>query len=449
MALDERIALTLYDRMFEVISGADPNAGLPSAFDSEHTMFVMAQRGMVLNGADYRNPWSPGNTDGSMAATQNIASLVDDIPGMDHLYSPTGQKVSDVYSKIVEGVHVTEPPPSEEIQRQRDALKKVLVEEAKDDEGRPTLKPTQLADEEQKAFNTYQDAYTAYVGTWAAAQADENLRRVWPMTGAQALQRPKRAFADWGAAGRDQIASTKAQLATLNEGQVARAFAEAQWRLNAYKLVNDVEMQDFFRTKVSPSDWASGDAATWPQYSFSESTFKNEFSTEATAWGGSAAVSVGLWSFGGGVSHSDSRQAMSQDTTDIGLSFRWRICPINRPWLDGTLFRLPNWDLGSLTGAGGVAGSGNPLMPLIPVALVIVRDVNVTANWSHQDSEHIDSAISGSVSVGYGPFSVSGNYSHSSTNDKFSAQRTAQGFVIPDIQVLGFVCTKVPHCPPK
>lgn len=448
MALDERIALTLYDRMFEVISGADPSAGLPSAFDSDKTMFVMAQRGMVLNGADYRNPWSPGNTDGSIQAAYNIASLVDEIPAPNHLYSPTGQAVSDVYSKVVKGVHVTEPPPSEEIQRQRDELKKALVEQAKDDEGRTVERPTPLADQEQKAFNDYQDAYMAYVATWAAAQADENLRRVWPITGAQALQRPKRAFADWGAGGRDQIASTKAQLATLNEGQVARAFADAQFRLMAYELVNELQ-ETFYRTTISPSDWASADASSWPKYSFSESTLKSEFTTEATSWGASANVMVGLWSFGGGVSSSDSRQAMSQDTTDIGISFRWRICPVYRKWIDGTLFKLPNWDLGSLTSAGGVSGSPNPLMPLIPAALVIVRDVHITANWSHQDSEHIDEAISGSASVGWGPFAVSGNYSHSSTSDKFGAQRTGQEFIIPDIQVLGLVCTKVDPCPPK
>jgi hypothetical protein len=61
MALDERIALTLYDRMLQVIAGAEPGSGLPSAFDSDKTMLVMAQRGLVINGANYRYPWSPGN----------------------------------------------------------------------------------------------------------------------------------------------------------------------------------------------------------------------------------------------------------------------------------------------------------------------------------------------------------------------------------------------------
>ena len=217
MALDERIALTLYDRMFEVISGKDPDAGLPSAFDSDKTMFVMAQRGLVLNAADYRNPWSPGNPDGSVDAAHNLAQLADDIPAVNPMWAPTGQHVSDVYSKMVNLVHVTEPPPSEEMQRTRDELKKVLVEKAVDDEGRPVERPTALADKEQKAFNDYQDAYMTYVSKFAAAQRDPNLKAVWPIVGAQALQMPKRAFADWGAAGRDQIDSAKDQLATLKK----------------------------------------------------------------------------------------------------------------------------------------------------------------------------------------------------------------------------------------
>jgi hypothetical protein len=206
--------------------------------------------------------------------------------------------------------------------------------------------------------------------------------------------------------------------------------------------------ETFYRTNISPIDWASGDGSNWPEYTFSKSTFDSQFSTEATSWGGAAQVQVGLWSFGGGVSHSDSRQSMSQDTSDLGVSFKWLICPIYRKWMDGTLFRLPNWDLGTFAAKNGIAGGANPLMPLIPVALVLVRDVNITATFSHEDSEHIDEATSGSVSVGWGPFAVSGNYSHSSTNDQFHAERTNEGFRIPTIQILGFVCLRVPPCPP-
>jgi hypothetical protein len=447
MALDDRIALTLYDRMMEVITGKDPGAGLPSAFDTQQTMFVMAQRGMVLNGADYRNPWSPGNTSGSMDATEAIATLVDDIPAVSPMLSWTGRKVSDVYTKMVKLVHVDEPPPSPEVQAARDRNNALLVETGKDDEGRPIQKPTQLAERENAAWQAYQDAYTTYIATWAAAQADPNLKRIWPMTGPTALGKVKRAFSDWGAAGRDQVETAKAQLATLNEGQVARCFADAQLRLNGYQLVNEADGATFLRTKIAPSDWASSDASSWPSFQLSQSDFAREASSEATSWGGSAGVGLGLWRFGGGISHSENRARMSEESTKIGIGFRWRICPIYRPWLDATLFRLPRWNLGTMTAP--IAGPGDALMPLIPISLVIVRDVEITGTWSKQDSAHIDTATSGSVSAGWGPFSVSGNYSHRSTNDRFSAKRTQQGFTIPDIQIVGLVCSRVPPCPPS
>jgi hypothetical protein len=447
MALDDRIALTLYDRIFDVISGSDPAANLPSAFDTTTTRFVAVQRGMVLNPADYANPWTPGNPAGSIQAASEVASLVDTIPENDHLYSPTLQTVSDVYTKMVNLVHVTEPPPSEALQRQRDELKKVLFEKAVDDEGREIERPTKLADQEQKAFNDYQDAYMAYVAQFVSAQKDPALSQIWPIVGAQALQRPKRAFADWAVAGRDQVAAAKAQLATLNEAQVARAFADAQFRLKAFELVNALS-ETFLRTNIAPSDWAGADASHWPTYTFSQSTFDSSFSAEATSWGAAANVQAGLWSFGGGVDHADSRQSTSQDTTNIGVSFKWRVCPVYRKWMDGTLFRLANWAVPGIAGPMGISGSPGALMPLIPVAMVLVRDVAISADWSHQDSEHIDSAISSSASVGWGPFAVSGHYSHSSTSDRFSAKRSDQGFVIPDPQILGFVCLKVPSCPP-
>ena len=449
MALDENIALSLYDRMLQVVTGKDPGAGLPSAFDNDTTQLIMAQRGMVLNGADYRNAWSPGNTAGSQEATSLIASLVDDIPGDEATWSPTQRKVSQVYSDLVNNVHVTEPPPSPEIQAARDRANAVLFEKGTDDEGRTVVKKTALADAEAKAFAAYQDAYTTYVATWAAAMADENLRRVWPMTGPTAVAKVRRAWLDWAAAGRDQIQAAKAELAALNEGQVSRVFEQAQWLVNAYKFTVETELEPVLRSRIQPSDWASSDASSWPTYSFSSSDVKTEHTSEATSWGAKAGVSLGLWSFGGGADHSSSQEHLGSETTNIGISFKWRICPIQRPWMDATVFSLPNWDLGSLAPKGGISDNGDGLMPLIPSALLIVRDVTITGAWSQTDSDHIASATSGSVSAGWGPFSVSGSYSHSSTKDTFHAQKTDQGFFIPDIQVLGYVCTKVPFCPPQ
>lgn len=272
MPLDDQIALSLYDRLQQVVTGADPGAGLPSAFDNDTTQLIMAQRGMVLNGADYRNPWSPGNTSGNQEATALVASLVDDVPGNEATWSPTQRKVSQVYSELVNLVHVTEPPPSPEIQAARDRANAVLKEQGTDDEGRQTMRNTALADAEAKAFAAYQDAYTTYVATWAAAMADENLRRVWPMTGPTAVAKVRRAWSDWGAAGRDQVKAAKAELATLNEGQVSRVFEEAQWLLNAYQFTVETELQPVLRSRIQPSDWASSDSSSWRRTAFPRAT---------------------------------------------------------------------------------------------------------------------------------------------------------------------------------
>jgi hypothetical protein len=146
------------------------------------------------------------------------AAVVDDIPSVNQMYVPNGGTVADVYTKMVKGVQNHEPPPSPELEARRRELKKVLLEQGTDEEGRTIERPTALADAEQKAHAAYQDAYMTYLAKFAAAQADEELKRIWPIVGAQALQLPKRAFADWGAAGRDQIESAKAQLATRSSG---------------------------------------------------------------------------------------------------------------------------------------------------------------------------------------------------------------------------------------
>ena len=70
-----------------------------------------------------------------------------------------------------------------------------------------------------------------------------------------------------------QIESMKAQLSTLNEGQIARLLRRA---VSARDLQAGEGLESFFRTSVSPSDWADPDASQWPEYSFSAITIDDE-----------------------------------------------------------------------------------------------------------------------------------------------------------------------------
>lgn len=440
ITLDEDIAMTLYDRILELVIGSDPSAGLTPVFNTEETMFVMAQDGIVLNGADYVNPYSRSNTNGDLRATVNIANIVDDIPQINPVFSPTARKVSNVYMNIVNGVHVTEPQPSPEIQEARDRIKAIIENE----DG----SCTQLAAQEYDAHKSYNEAYNNYIDEWVKYQADPDLRNLWPVVGPTKLDKVNRAFEAWGAAGRDQVKSARAQLATLNEGQIARCFADAQAKLVFYQL-GDGLGGTFLPAIVNTSDWASSDTSLWPEHNFSESNITSNHSESAKEWNGSAGLRYGIWNFGGGGGSTQSRESLSSETTDIQVSFKSKICPIYRPWIDTTLFKLKSWDVGTFAGPGDIAGGPDPLMPLIPIALLLVRDVKITANWREEDRTRFETATQGAGRAGWSIFRLSGNYNRTSTNERIQNQTLNDGFFIPDIQVVGWVCYKVPFCPPS
>jgi hypothetical protein len=123
--LDKTVAMSLYDQMLNTITGRDPSAGLPSAYDPATTYLTLEQKGRMIYTKDYLNPWSPGNPNGNPDALVNITTLVDGIPNRSPVHADSSRKVSDVYTRMVKGVMVTEPPPDPAVAKRRaEALKK-------------------------------------------------------------------------------------------------------------------------------------------------------------------------------------------------------------------------------------------------------------------------------------------------------------------------------------
>ena len=140
------------------------------------------------------------------------------------------------------------------------------------------------------------------------------------------------------------------------------------------------------------------------------------------------------------------------DADTFNLSAKIAIVQINRPWLNDLLFRMDNWYIDS-KGAGGISNGtlkdNNGLLPLIPTAFIVARNISITANWSTQDKSHVEDSITTHASVGWGPFAVSGSYSHGSTSDHFNSTFDGGTLVIPGIQIIGWVNEIVPRSAPR
>jgi len=182
----------------------------------------------------------------------------------------------------------------------------------------------------------------------------------------------------------------------------------------------------------------------------------------------------------GGATGSHAVTTFNDETTGVTIAFEWALCTIERPWLMSDLFHLSKWYLvgnekNSISDGtiAGQVGNERQLMPMIPTAFVVVRNVEITAeNWgqagvafqqaaTQQQGSAESSANSVSGSVGF--LCVGGSVAHSDAQDSGQGSVGAQGasgfsyhgtatngvLSIHGTQLIGWIGEIVPACPPE
>ena len=186
-------------------------------------------------------------------------------------------------------------------------------------------------------------------------------------------------------------------------------------------------------------------------FAFSSQETTTTHSQEADSYGGKAAFGMGLWSFGASASYSNSSEHFNTQAQDVSLSFQYKAVMIKRDWMDTTLFRMAEWNMKGVK-AGGVsdgkvASTSGELLPHIPTAFVLAKNVQIKGNWSESDQQAISHHLSTSASFGYGPFSLKGSYSNASGSG-YSSHTDADGTITSDgTYVIGVILSQVPFSP--
>jgi hypothetical protein len=102
-------------------------------------------------------------------------------------------------------------------------------------------------------------------------------------------------------------------------------------------------------------------------------------------------------------------------------------------------------DGGNLSASPPVRPFGQ--MPFLPTHFILAKNVRITANYSHDDQTFVASQFSASASVGWGPFSVSGTYSESTSEQSTQAHFDGATFIIDQPQIIAFTGTLLPMSP--
>ncbi|KAF9789309.1 hypothetical protein BJ322DRAFT_530445 [Thelephora terrestris] len=230
---------------------------------------------------------------------------------------------------------------------------------------------------------------------------------------------------------------------------------------------------------ITPSTATQADYWTSISIAVSSSYVADQSSSSSNSYSVGGSANWGLWSVGGGVSHSDSTSdaARQMANSSIKATFECMRVDITRGWMRPELFYDDD-----LTVASGNFISPGPvtlaylmdpdsyivndqvaklnreeeltkydLFPMYPTSFLLAANVvlEIDGETSDIQSHFHTSTTSGSASVGWGPFAVSSSFSHTDTQASSSCEATATGckITIKSPQVIGWISEIVPALP--
>ncbi len=460
MPIDEKkILQSINDIIFDSLTGAPQGVGGGARqLKPDQSFLTLMNPGIAVWPPDFADAWSPTNTDGQVNKAENFARLCDESPALEPIYKETGKSVSSLYGQVVHADVITPP---------EDPAAKAEFEKAKDvlfDRGMiiNSLGEEEEGDVESALFlnymvkaEAYESAVTSFIegflGLDMTLPADQ---KRWALLGPRLRGPVDRAWKAWGAAHKGKV---EAALATMNQyraSSVAKVFADAGANFELAKNGSSIpNMADWYTTLAYPANWFAPSATGYVQVTVDSNDLYTSSSSSHSSWSASGGLNLGLFSVGGGGGGSRSYQRMSSETKNFSLSFEFMRVTIRRPWLDASLFEIGNWYLEGRPRSWLSNGKGDPTnngaFPLMPVGLIVARNVSVTATWGQSDFELITSASGGGGGFSLGPFSFGGRTSSSSTSQRFQSSWDKKTVKAPGIQIVGFINRVVPLSPPN
>ncbi|MCV2355645.1 hypothetical protein LNV09_15990 [Paucibacter sp. B2R-40] len=450
---EKQLLQALYDRIFDAVCYSPD--GKSGVFNPQTTLLQFAKN-TAISAADYKHQATPMNPNGSLNAAYQFSALVDDIPQVSVEFVPSTEMVSLTFEKIAQGAN-TDAKQDPAQKATYDAAMAFLLETSSipNFKGPPTVStgPSAIA----KAYDENQTAYVSAFTGYRVAQNGYDLSKPKDQRDFNAVApmlqlNIDKAWNTWVRQGKNNVEeATNAMVATIND-VVTAVIADAQKSVAPDKWQTPpLGGSRWLLSYPLPGDWADGNSGA-SEFKLSSNYLNTSSDSKSNSYGAKTAFGLGLWSVSGGAEHSDSEQNFHMDASNVSISAKLKLVRIMRPWLNTLLLRTDGWWLkGQPAGAisnGALEGNTKGMLPLIPVAFVVMSDVTIKADFSAADKKHIESATSGAASVGWGPFSVSAHYAHSDSKDMAKASFDEGGVHIPGMQIVAWVSAITPASPP-
>lgn len=434
----EEMMQALYDTIYNSITGA--TGGVPTVTSP---VFVMARPGLAVQPKDFTNALSTTNPNGLMSTLQAFSDLVDPAPLYNAAYTP-GPIFTATYGQLVKG----QCDPMEVSQAQQDAYDaaKELVLDEHDAETIAVANYRAASAAYDAAIQNYNALY------WETDQSTGKGQRAFQAKSPPLKSAIQTANSNLAATSPGKIESALATMAQFDasSGTIALSQASADFDLAAMQDV--VGGGQFWPALAYPTDWMDPTSeSAYAAVTISSKSLKLDKSSSYNAYSAGGSASWGLWSVEAESSGEFKHEDMNEDTSDIEVAFKFARVTIARPWLRSGLFSLRGLTVGNIDAGGYSTGQANILnigvSPLLVTSMIVAKDMQISGAWGHEDSEFISSSISAKASVGWGPFKVSGSYTHSSSSESMTSTFDGTTLTLPGMSILGYVCTLVPFSP--
>lgn len=468
MAINQdRLMQAVYDAIYDSLTtpprapnGSSVGNGRPAANPNNTILSLAFPVGLPIDASQFANAWSPLNTSGSVYAAENFATLTDDIPEVSSLYASTGRSVDTVYGQILSGVESDPPQPSTPSARQayEDAFNFLFIDGTDyDDQGRPvTVKVDSPAYRNYKnkltllsaAQSTYANNYLQFDFSDPADQ------RRWSILSPSLLAPVQISLADFEAARPDRVENALAIVRQYEGASVAGLFNQSRRTYDLTRQGSILQPGIFWHAaEAFPGNWfAESAAANFTDITIESRSLRINESSKYSSYRGGGGFNAGFWRVRGGSSGEYSSYNLSTDTSRIKISFKFGRVEIRRRWLDPSLFSLNGWRVvGRNEGAysSGRFDTNGGVFPLLPVSMIVARDIKVYGEWGSADLARAASTTRSGGSVGWGPFSCSGSYHRSSSTRTFVSDFDSNTISVPGIQVIGWISQLNPYMPPE
>lgn len=322
------------------------------------------------------------------------------------------------------------------------------------------------------AYNTKMAAYNAAALQYnsariaALAGTDPTAVETWAINAGILRDQVQAAMNDWITNGYKQdYEEMAAYIAQVQQRDMTLLKAQYEDDLAKSQLTGISSGGTFYYTSLIPGSFAT-DTAGWSDFSFHSGDIHTYASAghSASGWSTSDSASflgIASMSVSAGEAQVHAQYNGGYDSQNFKVNFKIAQIPIVRNWFKEGFITSSCWRFDQSNPdfkARMVCDGGKPpagYMAAYPTSAIFVRDLVLDFGQASSNVQAFMNASSnsqsGSTSVGFGPFSVSGSASHYSSQGyaqrNTNASWSGSALTIPGLQLIGFRCHIFPKAP--